>query len=86
MELGQTVKVKLISNQQIKGTIQSIASDSLTITDRETGQKRTILFSELAEIGKDKMRGWVKGLIIAGVAVGAALAILGAYYAKISSN
>jgi VIT1/CCC1 family predicted Fe2+/Mn2+ transporter len=44
------------------------------------------LFSELAEIGKDKMRGWVKGLIIAGVAVGAALAILGAYYAKISSN
>ena len=54
MELGQKVKLKLIPDQEIKGKIQSIASDSFTISNAETSQIEKILFSDVTEIKKEE--------------------------------
>ncbi len=66
--IGQKAKLMLHSDQRIKGSIQSIASDSFTINDLKTGQGKTISFAEVTAIQKEKFPGWATGLIVGGAA------------------
>ena len=79
--VGEKAKLKLVSNQEIKGRIRSVSVDSFLIADSKTGQTETVLFSEVTEIKKDRMPTWTRVAIIGGV-VTAVLVIGGVLVVK----
>ena len=46
------VTVKLKDRTKLKGYISSASSDSFTLSDSETGQARTLAYSDVAEVKK----------------------------------
>ena len=60
------VQIKIRNGQKLKGYISSAGQDDFTLTERDSGQKRTLAYSDVVEI---KKRG--------GLSTGAKLAIAG---------
>ena len=69
-------KIKLRSGEKLKGYISSAGENDFTITDKKTGQSKTIAYSDVDEIKKPGLSQGMKIAIIVGIAVVATAAIL----------
>ena len=69
-------KVKLHSGEKLKGYISSAGENDFTITDKKTGQSKTIAYSDVDEIKKPGLSQGTKIALIVVVAVVATAAIL----------
>ena len=66
------VHVRLQDNTKLKGSISDVSADSFTFIDSKTGTSRTLAYTEVAEVTKQK--GGISNLtwgLIAGAAVAA---------------
>src|SRR3989440_865193 len=69
-------KIKLRSGEKLKGYISSAGENDFTLTDKKTGQSKTIAYSDVDEIKKPGLSEGMKIAIIVGIAVVATAAIL----------
>ena len=69
-------KVKLHSGEKLKGYISSAGENDFTVTDKKTGQSKTIAYSDVDEIKKPGLSQGTKIALIVVVAVVATAAIL----------
>jgi len=69
-------KIKLRSGEKLKGYISSAGENDFTITDKKTGQSKTIAYSDVDEIKKPGLSQGMKIALIVGIAVVATAAIL----------
>ena len=69
-------KIKLRSGEKLKAYISSAGENDFTITDKKTGQSKTIAYSDVDEIKKPGLSQGMKIAIIVGIAVVATAAIL----------
>ena len=69
-------KIKLRSGEKLKGYISSAGENDFTLTDKKTGQSKTIAYSDVDEIKKPGLSQGMKIAIIVGIAVVATAAIL----------
>ncbi len=69
MGIGQKVKVKLVSNELLTGTIQFIEKENFVVSSN--GKPVTVAYGDVREIKKKKFPAWAKGAIAAGIAAGA---------------
>jgi len=69
-------KIKLRSGEKLKGYISSAGENDFTLTDKKTGQSKTIAYSDVDEIKKPGLSQGMKIAIIIGIAVVATAAIL----------
>ena len=69
-------KIKLRSGEKLKGYISTAGENDFTITDKKTGQSKTIAYSDVDEIKKPGLSQGMKIAIIVGIAVVATAAIL----------
>jgi hypothetical protein len=70
------VKVKLLSGVELKGHVVENKEDEFTVDDPKTGTPTAIRYQDVAKVKKWKQDGGAKvpkGLIIGGVAAGAAV-------------
>lgn len=66
------VHVRLQDNTKLKGSISDVSQDSFTFNDSQTGRSRTLAYTDVAEVTKQK--GGISNLtwgLIAGAAVAA---------------
>ena len=71
-------KVKLRSGEKLKGYVSAAGENDFTITDKKTGQSKTIAYSEVDSVGKPGLSKGTKITLIVVVAVVATAAILAA--------
>src|SRR5947207_14844285 len=69
-------KIKLRSGEKLKGYISNAGENDFTLTDKKTGQSKTIAYSDVDEIKKPGLSQGMKIAIIVGIAVVATAAIL----------
>ena len=69
-------KIKLRSGEKLKGYISSAGENDFMITDKKTGQAKTIAYSDVDEIKKPGLSQGMKIALIVGIAVVATAAIL----------
>ena len=80
--LGKKVRVRLASNKQLVGKLQSIETDTLVVVDSKTGSPTSVPFKEVTQIGRKplstgaKVAIWV-GVVVALLCVAASGAIVG---------
>ena len=67
------VTVKLKDRTKLKGYISSASSDSFTLSDSETGQARTLAYSDVAEV---KKQGGLSLAAKIGIGVGITVGVL----------
>ena len=72
------VTVKLKDKTKLKGYISSASSDSFSLSDSETGQVRTLAYSDVAEV---KKQGGLSLAAKIGIGVGAGVGALELLYA-----
>ena len=72
------VTVKLKDKTKLKGYISSASSDSFSLSDSETGQVRTLAYSDVAEV---KKQGGLSLAAKIGIGVGAGVGALALLYA-----
>ena len=80
MDTGEKAKakVKMRSGEKLKGYISSAGENDFVLTDKKTGQSKTIAYSDVDEIKKPGLSQGMKIAIIVGIAVVATAAILAA--------
>lgn len=69
-------KVKLHSGEKLKGYISSAGENDFTVTDKKTGQSKTIAYSDVDEIKKPGLSKGTKIAIVVVIGVVATAAIL----------
>lgn len=69
------VEIKLRDNTKLKGYISEATEDSFTVTDSRTGVSRTMSYADVTKVSKQDngLSSLTKGIIVAGVAVGAVI-------------
>jgi sRNA-binding regulator protein Hfq len=70
------VTVKLQDGSKLKGNITQAGEDSFTLTDAETGQTRTLVYRDVAEVKGQGLSMSTKILIGVGIAVGVLVIII----------
>lgn len=70
------VKIKLRSGEKLKGYISTAGENDFTVTNKKSGQSRTIAYSDVDEISKPGLSKGTKIAIFVGIGVVAAAAIL----------
>ena len=69
-------RIKLRSGEKLKGYISSVGENDFAITDKKSGQTKTVLYADVVEARKPGLSKGTKIAIVAGIGVVATAAIL----------